>query len=192
MPEPHQPNDLSDFSRARAEACELLGLDIEHLSAADALKVDLCVVLRRAIDLQTESAFDGAQIDLPRLMAAIERLTSLLPPAEQANRADPRAALLELITTMRERERAVGAITPSEADVVPPSEQADRHFFCGPPKPGPDDPKPPVTIEGEVTKPKGKASRSSAPPAPADDAVDLRRGFDDTPEPWRRFSHLYE
>jgi hypothetical protein len=97
-----------------------------------------------------------------------------------SHRSDPRKALLELILTMRDRgeiadradepslreeiaalrtenetlrraARAAGAppVTPREADVTPPSELGE--FFRGPPRPGPDDPKPPVTIEGKAT-----------------------------------------
>jgi hypothetical protein len=95
----------TDYLRARREAAALLGVDLDHMSAADALRVDLAVVLRRAIDAQTESAFDGAPIDLTRLMAAIERLTALLPERElpQSHREDPREALLEIYTQMRAR-----------------------------------------------------------------------------------------
>ena len=100
------------------------------------------------------------------------------PPPE--HREDPRKALLEIILRMKERgeigdradepslreeiaalrtenetlrraARAAGAppVTPREADVTPPSELGE--FFRGPPRPGPDDPKPPVTIEGKAT-----------------------------------------
>jgi hypothetical protein len=61
-----------------------------------------------------------------------------------------------------------------DIDVVPPGEIADRD--CGM-RLGPDDPKPPVTIE------------ATAAPAADDGSVDIRRGFDnDRPEPWRAFS----
>jgi hypothetical protein len=69
------------------------------------------------------------------------------------------------------------AINPSE--VVPPGE-----WRGVPPMAGPDDPKPPVVIEGELVKPKAKA----APAAPAEDMVDIRNGYSDGPaEPWREF-----
>jgi hypothetical protein len=121
------------------------------------------------------------------------------PPSEP--RSDPREALLELILQMRERDgipdqgfderdaeiaalkaeiaglvvpHTRAAITPSEGDVTPPGEIADRDPGM---RPGPDDRRP-VTIEGKAT------------PAPAaDDGVDLRAGFDDgQPEPWRAFA----
>jgi hypothetical protein len=156
----------SDYAQARAEAAALLGLDIGRLNPSDSLRLDLAVVLRRAIDVQTESAFDGQPIDLPRLMTAIERLTALLPELQHAHRPDPRAALLELLLTMRDREElgelAVErpAITPSESDIVPPGEQADRSFFRGAPTLGPDD---------HLAPPRPQVIEGKAPPAPAYD-----------------------
>jgi hypothetical protein len=181
----------SDYAQARAEAAALLDLDLEQLSPADAMRLDLAVVLRRAIDAETESGFDGGPIDLPRLLTAIERLTALLPARElsASKRVDPREQMWAVYCAMRERgeigERRAAdptVITPTEADVVPPSEIGE--FFRGPPKPGPDDwrapPRTPRVIEGKATA------------APGDDMIDIRNGFDDTPEPWRAFSHLYE
>jgi hypothetical protein len=40
-----------DRSQARREAAILLGVDIEHLSAADSLRVDMVSALRLVIDL---------------------------------------------------------------------------------------------------------------------------------------------
>jgi hypothetical protein len=76
MTDTEQPqSDLTDFQRARVEAAALLGLDLAKLNPADSLRLDLAVVLRRAIDSATESAFDGEPIDIPRLMVAIEKLS---------------------------------------------------------------------------------------------------------------------
>jgi hypothetical protein len=169
MTEPQQ----TEYQRAHAEAAELLGIDIEHLSAADALKIDLCVVLRRAIDTATEDMFAGAPVDLAKLHGAVERLIGLLPAGElpQAHRRDPREALLEMILTMRERseigERAAEptVIAPTEADVTPPGEIGE--FYHGPPRPGPDDhlapPRTPRVIDGKATP------ALAAPAAPAYD-----------------------
>jgi len=197
---------LTAFARARAEAAELLGVDTARLSPGDSLRLDLAVVLRRVVDTATEDSFSGTPVDVPRLMTAIERLTQLLPALQHARREDPRKHLLEMILEMRERrktaDRAVEpslrarvtmletenaslrnavrgaglAVTPSEADITPPNEQSDRSFFRGPPRPAPDDPRPPTVIEGELV----------------DDGVDLRAGFGHVDEPWRPFSHLYE
>jgi hypothetical protein len=128
------------------------------------------------------------------------------PPAE--HREDPRKALLAMLLEMRDRDgaadtaaepslreeiaalraenemlrraaRAAGAsVTPTEADIVPPSELSDTNFYCGPPKPGPDD----------HLAPTPRVIEAKAAAAPAADSVDLRAGFDDSaPEPWRSF-----
>jgi hypothetical protein len=206
-----QPSDLSDFQRARAEAAGLLGLDLGRLSPSDSLKLDLCVVLRRAIDVQTEGAFDGEPIDIQRLMIAIEKLSALLPQLTSPTRADPRAALLAMLLEMRERKGlspdegsceqhtaeisalraensqlrrlaksaglAIAGPASGEVDIVPPSEQADRSFYRGMPKPAPDDPKEPVTIEGTATR----VSPS------LDDVVATYAAPE---EPWRRFTRI--
>jgi hypothetical protein len=135
-----------------------------------------------------------------------------------SHREDPRAALLALIMQQRERDgipdegttqatinaqaaeiaqlraqlageeptvtayRVIRKPGRPEADIVPPSELGDFHI--GGPKPGPDDPRPPVVIEGKAV-----ATNDAPEPAPAaEDMVDLRAGFNDTPEPWRQFS----
>src|SRR5262249_46327417 len=43
-----------------------------------------------------------------------------------------------------------GVIDPPTGDIVPPGEQSDRNLYVGPPRHGPDNPKPPTVIEGEV------------------------------------------
>jgi hypothetical protein len=53
------------------------------------------------------------------------------------------------------------AITPRESDITPPSELGVCHVGV---KPGPDDPKPPVTIEAHAVRPKPPAA-SAAPPS---------------------------
>jgi hypothetical protein len=108
---------------------------------------------------------------------ALSRLLppAILAAPPQERREDPRKALFEIVMQMREREgvpaeglsevaalqaelaalkaggltaRAAGLpVAPTEADVVPPSEIADRDPG---PKPGPDDKPPPVTIEGKA------------------------------------------
>jgi hypothetical protein len=126
----------------------------------------------------------------------------LPPPAVEGGSDDPRQLLFEMYMQMRERggipdegldrrdneiaalpsenaklraaARAAGLpVAPTEADIVPPSERAE----CDPgPMPGPDDPAPPVVIEGKAE-----------PAADDADAFDLRAGFGHVDEPWRRF-----
>jgi hypothetical protein len=166
------------------------------------------------VDHAGEMALEGGTADIGRLVNAVETLTKLLPKTvePQSHRADPRVALLALIMEQRARAgvpsegvtrstiRALTAenaelrarlgdapersdlpdhlsqkghlqsasartavITPSAGDVTPPGERADRDPGM---RPGPDD-KSPVTIDA--------------------DAIDIRRGYNDTPEPWRQF-----
>jgi hypothetical protein len=208
-----------DRSQARREAASLLGVDIDHLSAADGLRVDMISALRLVIDHEQAAVLDGAAADLGKLNVAVASLIALLPnrelPSSVSHREDPRAALLKLILEQRERDgvpdegigrdgefaalkaeieqlRAVAMAAglavphaacaassalgvrnrsaPPDIDIVPPGEIGDFHI--GGPKPAPDDKPPPVTIDV--------------------DAIDIRQGFNDTPEPWRPFSHLYE
>jgi hypothetical protein len=92
--------------------------------------------------------------------------------AEEPSLREEIAALRTENEMLRRAARAAGLpAIPTEADVVPPGELGE--FYVGGPKPGPDDPKPPVTIEAKA--------------APAADMVDLRAGFNDTREPWREY-----
>jgi hypothetical protein len=221
-----------DRSQARREAATLLGVDIDHLSPADGLRVDMISALRLVIDHEQATVLDGGSADLGKLNVAVASLIALLPnrqlPGPASSREDPRARLLALIMEQRERDgipdegttratinaqaaeiaqlrarlgdvpptpdsagcRKTHALArgetsggfvgnPPEVDIVPPGERADRD-------PGqrprfPDDRKP-VTIEGKAV-----VTNVTPEPAPAADAdaVDIRGGFDDRPEPWR-------
>jgi hypothetical protein len=203
--QPARRPTTDDAERAAIEACQLLGLgdDPSRLCPADRLRCDLVSALRCAIDHAGATAMEGGSADVGRLVSAVEQLTKLLPRAAveaPSHRADPRKALLALILEMRDRDEAaeraeepslreriavleaenkrLRAAAPGaavEADVVPPCEISDRDLG---PRPGPDDPRPPTVIEGK------------AMPAPAEDmdAVDLRYGFNNTPEPWKEFA----
>jgi hypothetical protein len=201
-----QPARHADDDAARREAVALLRGD---RGLTDNLRIDTIATLRLTLDHYHTRAQSGEKVDLASLLACEERLRSLLPPARApadtklAEHQRGQQALAPVIKFVRGLHEQISAltqenvtlriaarsalapapapVTPTEADVVPPSEQADRDFHIGGPKSGPDDPRP-VTIEGKAT----------AAPA-ADDGVDLRAGFDDgRPEPWRPFSHLYE
>jgi hypothetical protein len=218
-----------DRAQARREAATLLGVDIEHLSPADNLRVDMVSALRLVIDSEQATVLDGNSADLGKLNVAVQSLIALLPgqalPEPASNREDPRAYMWRTYLEMRRRGelgdkqreptlrsrltaleaeneslRAASSTaitpTPPTSDIVPPGERSE----CDPgPRPGPDDllKRAPVTIEGELVKPKGKAV--PAPPAPAADmVVDLRAsrangaggsaGFRVGPadDPWRR------
>jgi hypothetical protein len=100
-----------DLQRARREAAELLGLDVERpLCPADALRVDLVCTLRLAIDDASASLIDGNSTDLARLINATESLIRLMPKHElpQPRRDDPRQRMWEIYSQMRERGALAG------------------------------------------------------------------------------------
>jgi hypothetical protein len=100
-----------DLQRARREAAELLGLDVERpLCPADALRVDLVCTLRLAIDDASASLIDGNSTDLARLINATESLIRLMPKHElpQPRRDDPRQRMWEIYSQMRQRGALAG------------------------------------------------------------------------------------
>ena len=108
----------SDVLKARAEAAELLGFgnNPDRLCASDRLKVDLVSTLRLVIDHAGAVALEGGTADIGRLIGAVEQLTKLLPKTAEpvSTRSDPRAALLEMILQMRERDGVPDVITLQE------------------------------------------------------------------------------
>ena len=108
----------SDVLKARAEAAELLGFgnNPDRLCASDRLKVDLVSTLRLVIDHAGAVALEGGTADIGRLVGAVEQLTKLLPKTAEpvSTRSDPRAALLEMILQMRERDGVPDVITLQE------------------------------------------------------------------------------
>jgi hypothetical protein len=99
-----------DLQRARREAAELLGLDVERpLCPADALRIDLVCALRRVVDAASETVLEGGTVDLSRLVNAVETLIGLLPKRElpqSANQPDPREAMWRVYKSMRDRGEA--------------------------------------------------------------------------------------
>jgi hypothetical protein len=97
-----------DRSEARSEAAALLGVDINHLSPADGLRVDMVSALRLVIDHEQATILSGGAADLGKLNVAVQSLIALLPgrelpaPAEQHHQ-DPRLVMWEIYKTMRER-----------------------------------------------------------------------------------------
>jgi hypothetical protein len=102
----------NDRSQARREAAILLGVDVEHLSAADGLRVDMISALRLVIDSEQASVLSGGQADLGKLNVAVQSLIALLPnrelPEPASSRPDPRGIMLETYKRMRQRGAAVG------------------------------------------------------------------------------------
>jgi hypothetical protein len=192
--ESSRPARRTDDDAVRREAIALLRGDI---GLTDNLRIDTVATLRMAIDAHHERAMAGEKVDFAQLLAAEARLREILPPARQlpdsklAEHQRRQAALAPIIKYVRGLHEQIAALqaenvtlrsaarsalspapgaAPSEVDIVPPGEQADRDPGQ---RPGPDDPpRKPVVIDA--------------------DSVDIRQGFDNKPEPWRPFSHLYE
>src|SRR5882757_9139146 len=98
-----------DRSQARREAAILLGVDLEHLSAADGLRVDMISALRLVIDHEQATVIVGGSADLGKLNVAVASLIALLPnrelppPAVEHAHGDPRQLLYDAYMQMRER-----------------------------------------------------------------------------------------
>jgi hypothetical protein len=185
-----------DRSQARREAAALLNVDVDHLSPADGLRVDMISALRLVIDAEQASVLSGGSADIGKLNVAVSSLIALLPgrelPKPESQREDHDAAVAPLLKLFRYLHEEVHrlsaenvqlkarlgeggafpsvpldvptervAISPTEADVTPPSELGECHSGK---LVGPDDPKPSVTIEGKAVR---KAPVSSAPEKPA-------------------------
>jgi hypothetical protein len=88
----------------------LLGVDIEHLSAADGLRVDMVSALRLVIDSEQAAVLSGNQADLGKLNVAVQSLIALLPgkslpepsPVE-GGPSDPRTIMWGTYLAMRRR-----------------------------------------------------------------------------------------
>jgi hypothetical protein len=68
-----------DRAQARQEAAILLGIDVENLSAADGLRVDMVSALRLCIDHEQANVLSGGSADLAKLNIAVQSLIALLP-----------------------------------------------------------------------------------------------------------------
>jgi hypothetical protein len=110
-----------DRSQARREAAALLGVDIDHLSPADGLRVDMVSALRLVIDHEQASVLSGSSADLGKLNVAVQSLIALLPgrelpaPAGQHHQ-DPRQVMWEIYKQMRERGEIGLKALPPEGD----------------------------------------------------------------------------
>jgi hypothetical protein len=91
------------YQRLRRETAVLLHLDIDNLSPAEALKLDLTATLRIAFDDLLGQQMSGQPINLEKLLALAEKLEHLLPLPEEARpqRDDARMKLQALIDGAR-------------------------------------------------------------------------------------------
>jgi hypothetical protein len=97
------------YAKARSEIIGLFGWNAGVLSPDQMLRLDCAVALRLALDDLQGRLIRGEPIDMNRMLTASEALAKLLPPAVLASpppemRSDPRAALLEMILQMRDRD----------------------------------------------------------------------------------------
>src|SRR5262249_22805203 len=97
-----------DRTQARKEAAELLGVDVERLSPADALRCDMIASLRLVIDAEQSAVLSGSQADLGKLNTAVTSLIALLPnrelpPPPAADEPDPRQIMWATYIGMRRR-----------------------------------------------------------------------------------------
>jgi hypothetical protein len=111
----------NDRSQARREAATLLGVDIDHMSPADGLRVDMVSALRLVIDHEQASVLSGGSADLGKLNVAVQSLIALLPgrelPAPESQREDPRVKMFEIYMEMRRRgEIGLKALPEGGAD----------------------------------------------------------------------------
>ena len=107
------------YAKARSEIATLFGWNAGVLSPDQVLRLDCAVALRLALDDLQGRLIRGEPIDMNRMLTASEALAKLLPPAVLAApppkmRSDPRAALLEMILQMRERDGVPDVITLQE------------------------------------------------------------------------------
>src|SRR3984893_10191127 len=96
-----------DRSQARREAAALLNVDVDHLSPADGLRVDMISALRLVIDAEQASVLSGGSADLGKLNVAVQSLIALLPgrelPEPESQREDPRQVMWRIYSEMRAR-----------------------------------------------------------------------------------------
>jgi hypothetical protein len=79
-----------DLARARAESAELLNLNPDTLTPAQALKCDLVSALRLCIDDELGRATRGSGADLNKLIVAVDHLTTFLKESRPAEvESDP-------------------------------------------------------------------------------------------------------
>ena len=194
--------DTELMAKARAEACEVLHLDPDHLDAAAELRIDLFATLRLAIDAESAKAATASGVDLSKLNAAIGLMTQMLPtalappPNDRASRfkGDPAKRLVEIVTAAILRGPDNGSTAAPTAPTQPPQPPSPETA-----QPQADAPAPERSIPGDepsnVTR--LRAEQPPTPPAPAPQALDLRTtpadqrggsaGFtiNNAPEPWR-------
>jgi hypothetical protein len=194
------PHD--DRAQARAEAAQLLGVDVDRLSPADNLRVDMVSSLRLVIDAEQAAVLSGNQADLGKLNVAVASLIALLPNSKLPEPApvdggpsDPRKIMWETYKRMRERGAAFGEGLDGKVRRIAELEAKVAELEAALAVPGAANSAPASAGDNVVTLRRSCAGTgaSAAPPQPpkpappAPDLIDIRQGFNDTPEPWRDY-----
>jgi hypothetical protein len=183
-----------DRAQARREAAALLAVDIEHLSPADNLRVDMVSALRLVIDSEQASILSGNSADVARLNVAVASLIALLPNSKlpepkpvDGGPTDPRTIMWENYKRMRDRgalhgEGYDGKVAENERLKARVAELEAALAVSGgtfvPPVGGENSPPAPVgganAPAGDNVVTFGASKNVPAPAAPAADLVDLR------------------
>src|SRR6202047_5109943 len=112
-----EPRD--DRFQARSEAAALLGVDINNLSPADGLRIDMVSALRLVIDHEQATVLSGNQADLGKLNVAVQSLIALLPgrelPAPAEQHEDHDAAVAPLLKLFRYLHETVHTLSIENA-----------------------------------------------------------------------------
>jgi hypothetical protein len=184
------------YAKARSEIIGLFGWNPGVLSPDQMLRLDCAVALRLALDDLQGRLIRGEPIDMNRMLTASEALAKLLPPAVLASpppemRSDPRAALLEMILQMRDRDEiADRAEEPSLREQVAALEAENMRLRAelaalkaGAPSPAPNSPPAANVVSFKA------ASAAPAPAAKASPSLsDVVATYAPPEEPWREFS----
>jgi hypothetical protein len=189
-----------DRAQARREAAILLGVDIEHLSAADSLRVDMVSALRLVIDHEQATVLDGREADLGKLNVAVQSLIALLPnrelPAPASSRPDPRTIMWETYLGMRRRGEAADLASTFEGRGRRIAELEAEVAALKAGVPAPDESTSAPLPDNVVTLPRATADKQPPKPAPPQPAAatsapvqgELVMVVDQSPaEPWREY-----
>jgi hypothetical protein len=193
-----------DRAAAHREAATLLGVDIDHLSPADGLRIDMISALRLVIDSEQAAVLSGNQADLGKLNVAVQSLIALLPGQKLAEPApveggpsDPRRIMWENYVAARRRgalagegldgarlriERLQAELASKDARIA----KLEASLAGSVPLPPNVVPLPRPPTERTSGRSEVSPSPPPAPPKPAEPMIDLRAGYSTGPaEPWR-------
>jgi hypothetical protein len=177
-----EPRD-DDRTQARREAAVLLGVDIERLSPADSLRVDMISALRLVIDSEQASILSGGAADLGKLNVAVQSLIALLPSSKlpevapvEGSKGDWRTIVWENYLAARRRGETADPMSTFEGRGREVERLRARVAELESGAPAPDEPSapPPDNVVPLPRATAGKQNSAQAPPPPPAAA----RGYD--------------